>query len=78
MMKRHLSLTAAVAVLAVSSIGYANAADVAKGKKVFNKCKACHTLVAGKHRIEDFDAWMAEQARLHEEGSSSPSGLSSP
>lgn len=51
MMKRHLSLTAAAAVLAVSSIGYANAADVAKGKKVFNKCKACHTLVAGKHRI---------------------------
>ena len=50
-MKKTLSLTTTIAVLAVSSIGYANAADVAKGKKVFNKCKACHTLVAGKHRI---------------------------
>lgn len=34
--------------------------------------------LAGKHRIEDFDAWMAEKARLHEEGISFPSGLSSP
>lgn len=50
-MKKTLSLTATIAVLAFSSIGYANAADMAKGKKVFNKCKACHTLVAGKHRI---------------------------
>lgn len=25
--------------------------DAAKGKKVFNKCKACHTLKAGKHRV---------------------------
>jgi cytochrome c len=25
--------------------------DAAKGKKVFNKCKACHTLKAGKHKI---------------------------
>lgn len=50
-MKKTLSLTATIAVLAVSSIGYANAGDAAKGKKVFNKCKACHTLAAGKHRI---------------------------
>lgn len=50
-MKKTLSLTTAIAVLAVSSIGYANAADIKKGKKVFNKCKACHTLVEGKHRI---------------------------
>lgn len=50
-MKKTLSLTATIAVLAVSSIGYANAADIKKGKKVFNKCKACHTLVADKHRI---------------------------
>ncbi|MFT5487674.1 MAG: cytochrome c2 [Paracoccaceae bacterium] len=50
-MKKTLSLTATIAVLAISSIGYASAADMAKGKKVFNKCKACHTLVAGKHRI---------------------------
>lgn len=50
-MKKTLSLTAAIAVLVVSSISYANAADVKKGKKVFNKCKACHTLVEGKNRI---------------------------
>jgi len=50
-MKKTLSLAAAISVLAFFSIGYANAADVAKGKRVFNKCKACHTLVAGKHRI---------------------------
>jgi cytochrome c2 len=50
-MKRTLSMTAVIAVLSVSSIGNANAGDVAEGKKVFNKCKACHTLVAGNHRI---------------------------
>ena len=50
-MKKTLSLTATIAILAFSSIGYANAGDAAKGKKVFNKCKACHTVVAGKHRI---------------------------
>ncbi|NDH75978.1 MAG: hypothetical protein EBY52_04400, partial [Actinobacteria bacterium] len=32
-------------------LGFANAADVKKGKRVFNKCKACHTLVESKHRI---------------------------
>jgi len=25
--------------------------DAVKGKKVFNKCKACHTLEAGKNRV---------------------------
>lgn len=29
----------------------AAAGDVAKGKKAFNKCKACHTVKAGKHKI---------------------------
>jgi glyoxylase-like metal-dependent hydrolase (beta-lactamase superfamily II) len=29
---------------------------------------------AGKHRIEDFDAWMKEKARLHRKCSPSPSG----
>ncbi|MEE2997432.1 MAG: cytochrome c family protein [Pseudomonadota bacterium] len=37
--------------LALLFVGGAQSADVAKGKKVFNRCKACHTLVAGKHRI---------------------------
>ena len=27
------------------------AGDAAKGKKVFNKCKACHAVKAGKHKI---------------------------
>ncbi len=50
-MKKTLSLIATVVVFALFSVGYANAADVKKGKRVFNKCKACHTLVADKHRI---------------------------
>ena len=29
----------------------AAAGDAAKGKKVFNRCKACHTLAEGKHRV---------------------------
>ncbi|MDA0681712.1 MAG: cytochrome c family protein [Proteobacteria bacterium] len=33
------------------STGYASAADVSKGKSVFNKCKACHSLVAAKNGI---------------------------
>ena len=31
--------------------GHADAADPAKGKKLFNKCKACHSLEAGKKKI---------------------------
>lgn len=27
------------------------AADMAKGKKVFNKCKSCHSLKAGKKKV---------------------------
>lgn len=50
-MKKVLSTIAAAAVTLVISMSYANAADVKKGKRVFNKCKACHTLVADKHRI---------------------------
>lgn len=40
----------ATVILAVS-VGYASAADVKKGKRVFNKCKACHSLVANKKGI---------------------------
>lgn len=29
----------------------ATAQDAAKGKKVFNKCKACHSMQAGKRKI---------------------------
>jgi len=31
--------------------GVAMAGDVKKGKKGFKKCKACHTLVAGKNKV---------------------------
>ena len=42
-----LGIVAAV----VSFDGAALAGDAAKGKKVFNKCKACHKLEAGKHAV---------------------------
>ncbi len=38
--------TAAIVALALAA-GAAQAADVKKGKKVFNKCKACHTVKKG-------------------------------
>jgi cytochrome c len=48
-------LAPAVFALALSTLlgaGAAQAAgDAAKGEKVFNKCKACHTLEAGKNRV---------------------------
>ena len=40
-----------VAILFAVSSGPALAGDAAKGKKVFNKCKACHTLEAGKNKL---------------------------
>lgn len=36
--------------LSLSSVS-ASAADVKAGEKVFKKCKACHSLVAGKKKI---------------------------
>ena len=43
---------AAVAFCALAlSAGTASAADAKKGKKVFNKCKACHSLKAGKKKL---------------------------
>jgi len=41
------ALTTAFAILASQAMA---AGDPAKGKKVFNKCRACHTVKAGKHR----------------------------
>ncbi len=41
----------AIAVLAVLAAGPLEANDLERGKRVYNKCKACHTLVEGKHRI---------------------------
>ena len=48
-MKRLMVLFPVVAVLAA---GHALAGgDAAAGKKIFNKCKACHALEAGKKKI---------------------------
>ena len=50
-MKKILSFISLVTMIVFSSMNYASAADAAKGKKVYNKCRACHALAAGKHRI---------------------------
>ena len=42
------SLILSTALFASSAIA---AGDAKKGKKVFNKCKACHTVKANKHKI---------------------------
>ena len=50
-MKRKL-LTLTLLCLFAFGSGLAQAeGDAAKGEKVFNKCKACHTLEAGKNKI---------------------------
>ncbi len=49
-MKKLTILAAVFAALALNA-GNASAADAAKGKKVYNKCKACHALKAGKNKV---------------------------
>ncbi|MDP7547747.1 MAG: cytochrome c family protein [Alphaproteobacteria bacterium] len=45
---RKFRLPVVVAAIAMAlTFNAADAADVKKGKKVFKKCKACHTLKAG-------------------------------
>ena len=48
-MNKVSTLIAVAAVLVTSQASAAG--DVAQGKKVFNKCKACHSLAAGKKKI---------------------------
>ncbi len=49
---RKLSVFAIAATIALAGTPAAWAAgDAAKGKRVFNKCKACHSLKAGKKKI---------------------------
>ena len=49
------TLTSTIAIAAVAIMGLASApvsADVAKGEKVFKKCKACHTVdEGGKNKV---------------------------
>ncbi|MEE8334183.1 MAG: cytochrome c family protein [Alphaproteobacteria bacterium] len=47
----RLFATALACGIALTLAGQAAAADPAKGKRVFNKCKACHSLKAGKKKI---------------------------
>ncbi len=44
-----LAFAAALAVVLAG--GQAYAGDAKKGAKVFKKCKACHTVKAGKHKV---------------------------
>lgn len=46
----NLALALAAATALISSTAFADG-DAAKGKRVFNKCKACHSLEAGKNKI---------------------------
>jgi cytochrome c len=47
MLKRVAKMAFGAAVVTSLMISGANAGDVEKGKKVFNKCKTCHTLEEG-------------------------------
>ena len=38
-------------LLSLVTVAPAAAADAAKGKRVFTKCRACHKLVEGKHGV---------------------------
>ena len=50
-MKKHFSKITVSVIMCLIALSSTNAADLKKGKKVFNKCKACHTLIENKHRI---------------------------
>ena len=49
-MKKFFCFTVALGFFALNA-GYVAASDVAKGRKVYNKCKACHALKAGKNKV---------------------------
>lgn len=51
-MKATWSFLAALSVAGVvAAANPAAAGDAAAGEKVFNQCKACHTIEAGKNRV---------------------------
>lgn len=47
----RMAALAATLVMTLSAGTALAAGDPAKGKKVFNKCKTCHSLEAGKNKI---------------------------
>lgn len=48
----RLALIAAIAFTGITMSGYANAAgDIGKGKTVFNKCRACHSIKPEKNGV---------------------------
>ena len=51
-MKRFvgLALVSSIALFGSAAVALA-AGDAEKGQKVFNKCKACHSLEAGKNKV---------------------------
>ncbi|MDA1088717.1 MAG: cytochrome c family protein [Proteobacteria bacterium] len=46
-----VALAAAMALTSATAMADRDAGDAEKGKKVFNKCKACHDIRAGKKKI---------------------------
>jgi len=49
---RHFSILVLVLLVSVAmSASSAEAGDAAAGKNVYNKCKACHSLEAGKKKV---------------------------
>lgn len=60
-MFRSFTMLATAAVVSLAATGAYAAGDADKGKRVFNRCKACHTLEAGKHRVGPSLAGMFER-----------------
>lgn len=49
---KHFTIVALAFAAALAMTQSASAADAAKGKKVFSKCKACHTIEkGGKNKV---------------------------
>ena len=46
-----LSIAATAFIVLTFAAGTVGAADAKKGKRVYNKCKACHALKAGKNKV---------------------------
>ena len=51
MNKEKIAAVALAAAMALTSASAVAAGNAKKGKKVFNKCKACHAVKAGKNKV---------------------------